>query len=40
MEHSDEMEKNTALLLKNYKAINKKVRTLGDRLKDLTSFSK
>lgn len=40
MEHSDEMEKNTALLLKNYKAINRKVKTLGDRIKDLTSFSK
>lgn len=40
MEHSDEMEKNTALLLKNYKAINKKVKTLGDRIKEITSFAK
>lgn len=40
MEHSDEMEKNTALLLKNYKAINKKVKTFGDRIKEITSFAK
>lgn len=40
MEHSDEMEKNTALLLKNYKVVNKKVKTFGDKIKDLTIFTK
>ncbi|XP_067000147.2 uncharacterized protein [Anabrus simplex] len=39
MEHSEEMDKNTMLFLRNYKALNKKVKTIGDRLKDWTSFT-
>ena len=30
MEHHEEREKNTLLYLKNYKGINKKVKTLGE----------
>ncbi|XP_023713719.1 uncharacterized protein LOC111867790 isoform X2 [Cryptotermes secundus] len=39
LEHSEEMENNTRLFLRNYKALNKKVKTFGDRLKDWTPFS-
>ncbi|XP_034235043.1 DENN domain-containing protein 2A-like [Thrips palmi] len=39
MEHHEEREKNTLLYLKNYKGINKKVKTLGDRFKDWAPFS-
>ncbi|KAE8742896.1 hypothetical protein FOCC_FOCC011514 [Frankliniella occidentalis] len=39
MEHHEEREKNTLLYLKNYKGLNKKVKTLGDRFKDWTPFS-
>jgi hypothetical protein len=30
LEHSEEMENNTRLFLKNYKALNKKVKTFGE----------
>lgn len=39
MEHHEEREKNTLLYLKNYKGMNKKVKTLGDRFKDWAPFS-
>ncbi|KAK7866426.1 hypothetical protein R5R35_008953 [Gryllus longicercus] len=39
LEHTEEMDKNTMLLHRNYKAINRKVKSFGDRLKDWAPFS-
>jgi hypothetical protein len=39
LEHSEEMENNTRLFLKNYKALNKKVKTFGELYIIQTSLS-
>ncbi|KAJ4444122.1 hypothetical protein ANN_05911 [Periplaneta americana] len=38
MEHSEEMENNTKLFLRNYKVLNKKVKTFGKKLRFLFLF--